>query len=269
MTTRRIYLEDIPLEEARARWWAAMEELGAVDPLPGMRVSVADALGRVTAEPVWALRSSPHYHASAMDGYAVRAEETLGATETSPLRLELGSQAIPVDTGDPLPHGKDAVIKIEDTHLVAEPAAARYVEIISSVAPWQHIRPMGEDMVASELVLPANHRLRPQDLGAIIGSGHTNVSVRRKPRVAILPTGTELVEPGSDPRPGEIVEYNAIMLAAKVEEWGGTATCLPSVVDDLELIKQTVAPSAPATRSSWVWQATRPSWASPAIQSRR
>jgi len=241
MTTRRIYLEDIPLEEARARWWAAMEELGAVDPLPGMRVSVADALGRVTAEPVWALRSSPHYHASAMDGYAVRAEETLGATETSPLRLELGSQAIPVDTGDPLPHGKDAVIKIEDTHLVAEPAAARYVELISSVAPWQHIRPMGEDMVASELVLPANHRLRPQDLGAIIGSGHTNVSVRRKPRVAILPTGTELVEPGSDPRPGEIVEYNAIMLAAKVEEWGGTATCLPSVVDDLELIKQTVA----------------------------
>jgi len=240
MPTRRIYLEDIPLEEARGRWWAALEELGAADPLPGVQVSVADALGRVTAEPIWALRSSPHYHASAMDGYAVRAAETLGATETSPLRLELGSQALPVDTGDPLPPGKDAVIKIEDTQLT-DHGSGITIEILSSVAPWQHIRPMGEDMVASELVLPANHRLRPQDLGAIIGSGHTTVSVRRKPSVAILPTGTELVEPGSDPQPGEIVEYNAIMLAAKVEEWGGVATCLRSVVDDSELIKQAVA----------------------------
>ena len=261
MAKRRIYLEDIPLEEALARWWMALEAAGAADPLPGEPVPAADALGRVTAEPVWARLSSPHYHAVAMDGYAVRAEETRGATETSPLRLQVGSHAIPVDTGDPLPQGMNAVIKIEDTQLIAEPQSSKskaqnaqhadrksqianrksQIEILAPVAPWQHVRPMGEDMVASELVLPANHKLRPQDLGAIVGSGHTMVSVRRKPRVAILPTGTELVPPGSEPRPGEILEYNAIMLAAKVEEWGGEATHLTPVPDDFEAIKTSVA----------------------------
>ena len=240
MGRRRIYLEDIPLEEATARWWAAMEEAGAAEPLPGELVHVADALGRVTAEPVWARLSSPHYHASAMDGYAVKAAETRGATETSPKRLQVGSQAIPVDTGDPLPPDTDAVIKIEDTQLIVDTSAIAHIEILNSVAPWQHVRPMGEDMVASELVLPANHRLRPQDLGAVVGSGHATISVRRRPRVAILPTGTELVPPGSQPQPGEIVEYNAIMLAAKVEEWGGKATRLDPVPDDFEAIKRCV-----------------------------
>ena len=255
MAKRRIYLEDIPLEEALARWWAAMEEAGTAAPLPGEPVPAADALGRVTAEPVWARLSSPHYHAAAMDGYAVRAEDTHGATETSPLRLQVGSQAIAVDTGDPLPQGMNAVIKIEDTQLITTEAQSRQypisntqypkrrsqIEILAPVAPWQHVRPLGEDMVASELVLPANHKLRPQDLGAIVGSGHTTVTVRRKPRVAILPTGTELVPPGSEPRPGEILEYNAIMLAAKVEEWGGEATRLTPVPDDFEAIKTSVA----------------------------
>ncbi|MDH7485677.1 MAG: molybdopterin biosynthesis protein [Anaerolineae bacterium] len=256
MGKRQVYLEDIPLEEAVARWWAALEEAGATAPLPGEPLPVAEALGRVTAEAVWARLSSPHYHAAAMDGYAVRAEDTRGATETTPLRLRVGTQAIPVDTGDPLPPGTNAVIKIEDTQLIAHHASRKSlianrlsqvaarpssIEILASVAPWQHVRPMGEDMVASELVLPANHRLRPQDLGAIVGSGHTTVSVRRRPRVAILPTGTELVPPGSEPRPGEIVEYNSIMLAAKVEEWGGEPTRLPPVPDDFEAIKDSVA----------------------------
>jgi len=259
---RHIYLQDIPLEEAIARWWTALEKVGALNPLPAEQVPVAEALGRVTAEPVWARFSSPHYHAAAMDGYAVRAEETRGATETSPLRLQVGAQAIPVDTGDPLPPGMNAVIKIEDTQLITAEAQSTqhatrntrvagrrsqatghisYIEILSSVAPWQHVRPMGEDMVAGELILPANHKLRPQDLGAIAGSGHAMVSVRRKPRVAILPTGGELVKPGSEPRPGEIVEYNSIMLAAKVEEWGGEPTRLDPVPDDFEIIKRRVA----------------------------
>ena len=247
MGKRQVYLEDIPLEEAVARWWAALEEAGATAPLPGEPVPVAEALGRVTAEAVWARLSSPHYHAAAMDGYAVRAEDTRGATETTPLRLRVGSQAIPVDTGDPLPPGTNAVIKVEDTQLIAEAHTSHiahrtsHIEILASVAPWQHVRPMGEDMVASELVLPANHRLRPQDLGAIAGSGHTTVSVRRRPRVAILPTGTELVPPGSELRPGEIVEYNSIMLAAKVEEWGGEAMRLPPVPDDFQAIEASVA----------------------------
>ena len=129
------------------------------------------ANGRVTAEPIWAKISSPHYHAAAMDGYAVRAEETHGATETSPKLLAVGTQAIVVDTGDPLPAGNNAVIMIEHTHLV-EDEAGDAIEIMAATAPWRHVRAMGEDMVATELVLPANHRLRPQDLGAIAGCGH-------------------------------------------------------------------------------------------------
>ena len=173
------YLEDIPLEEALTRWWLALAEAGLDTPLPGEPVALAEAAGRFTAEPVWALVSSPHYHASAMDGYAVRAEDTLGASETRPLRLEIGRQAFYVDTGDPLPPGTNAVIMVEDVQLQAH-ADAQAIEILSTVAPWQHVRPMGEDMVATELVLPANHRLRPQDIGAAAGSGHVQLSVRRE-----------------------------------------------------------------------------------------
>jgi putative molybdopterin biosynthesis protein len=175
---------------------------------------------------VWARISSPHYHASAMDGYAVRAEDTGGASETSPLLLLLGNQAFPLDTGDPLPPNSNAVIKIEDTHIITTPNGD-CIEILAATPPWKYVRPMGEDMVASELVLPANQRLRPQDLGAISGCGHTAVSVYRRPRVAILPTGTELVQPGEELQPGAIIEYNSLVLGGMAEEAGCIVTRLP------------------------------------------
>ena len=223
---RNIYLHDVALGEALASWHAALEAEGLLEPLSAETVPLSAALGRVTAEPVWARISSPHYHASAMDGYAVRAEETRGASETNPLLLKLGSQAFPLDTGDPLPPTTNAVIKIEDTHLVAT-AAGDCIEILAATPPWKYVRPMGEDMVASELVLPANHRLRPQDLGAIAGCGHTAVTVYRRPRVAILPTGTELVQPGAELKPGDIIEYNSLVLGGMAEEAGCIVTRLP------------------------------------------
>jgi putative molybdopterin biosynthesis protein len=131
-----------------------------------------------------------------------------------------------------MPPGTNAVIMIEDTQL----RAGEQVEIMAAVAPWQHVRPMGEDMVATELILPANHRVRPQDVGAAAGSGHAWLKVRRKPRVAILPTGTELVAPGENLKPGDIIEYNSLVLAAMVREWGGEATRLPALKDDYEAI---------------------------------
>jgi putative molybdopterin biosynthesis protein len=117
------------------------------------------------------------------------------------------------------------------------------IEIRASVAPWQHVRPMGEDMVATELVLPANHTLRPVDLGAVAGSGHPTISVRSRPRVAIIPTGSELVPVDRDqlPRPGEIIEYNSLVLAAQVTEWGGLATRWPIVPDRFNAIRDAVA----------------------------
>ncbi len=231
--THSPYLEDIPLSTALERWWAALESIGAGGPLPGERVPLHEATGRVTAEPVWAAVSSPHYHASAMDGYAVHADATRGASETNPVLLPLGKAAFYVDTGDPMPPGTNAVIMIEDTQL----REGEQVEIMAAVAPWQHVRPMGEDMVATELILPANHRVRPQDVGAAAGSGHAFLRVRRKPRVAILPTGTELVSPGENLKPGDIIEYNSLVLGAMVEEWGGEATRLPALKDDYAAIK--------------------------------
>ena len=111
---------------------------------------------------------------------------------------------------------------------------------MASTAPWRHVRAMGEDMVATELVLPANHRLRPQDLGAIAGSGHTEVKVYRRPRIAIQPTGTELVTPGSELKPGAIIEYNSLMLAAQAEEAGCIVDRLPIVADEYDVIKAAV-----------------------------
>src|SRR6266700_3121610 len=120
MPPREIYLEDIPLEEALARFWTALSRVGALTPLPGEAVPVEQALGRVTAEPVFARLSVPHYHASAMDGIAVRAENTLGASETSPVQLSLNAQAIWVDTGDPLPPETNAVIMAEHVQDVGD-----------------------------------------------------------------------------------------------------------------------------------------------------
>jgi putative molybdopterin biosynthesis protein len=226
---KNFYLENIPLAEAWSRFIMAMEMAGVWAELPGEDVPLDEALGRVTARPVWAALSSPGYHASAMDGYAVRSVETIGATETSPKRLTVGpnGQASYVDTGDPVPSWADAVIRIEDV----QPATEVYgeaIEILASVAPWTAIRPMGEDMVATELVLPANHQLKPVDLGALAGCGHPTVQVRRKPRVAVIPTGTELITVEQAAREGiksgDIIEYNSLVLSSQVREWGGVPT---------------------------------------------
>ncbi len=233
---RNMFLEDVPLDEARSRLQAALSAAGRWGALPGEPVALAEALGRVTAEPVWAKLSSPHYHAAGMDGYAVRAGDTLNATETRPLRLRLDAQAYPVDTGDPLPPGTNAVIMIEQV----EPIGGREIAIRAPVAPWQHVRLLGEDMVATELVLSVNHRLRPVDLGALAGCGYAAVSVRRRPRVVLIPTGDELVPPTVTPAPGQIVEYNSLVLAAQITTAGGLAETLPIVPDDRDRLRQTV-----------------------------
>src|SRR5919197_1008053 len=234
---RTVYLEDIALEDALGRLWAALERDGGLQPLPGEEVPVVAALGRVTADPVFASTSVPHYHAAAMDGIAVRAEESTGASETSPVHLKVGEQATWIDTGDPLPSGTNAVIMAEHVQEVGDDL----LEILAPVAPWQHVRPMGEDIVASELVLPENHRLTAVDLGAITAAGHSHIRVRRRPRIAVLPTGTELVEPGTPLKPGDIVDFNSIVLASQVREWGGEPTRLPPTPDDRSLLRERVA----------------------------
>ena len=232
-TGRRYYLSNIPLDQAVERFHDALRQAGALSRSPAEEVPVEDAGGRVTAGPVWAQVSSPHYDSAAMDGIAVSAADTTGASETSPIRLTVGEQAVWVDTGDPVPDGYDAVVMVEHVHEIDEAT----VEIQAPVPPYYHVRPLGEDMVASELLLPESHVLRPVDLGACAAAGVTKVLVRVRPTVAIIPTGSELVAAGSVAAAGEIVEFNSIILAGLVEEWGGHAARLAPVPDDLDRLR--------------------------------
>lgn len=247
-----VYLHDIPLSEALDRFWQALHAAG-MDGVLGEESIPLDlqSVGRVLSQPVWARVSSPHYHAAAMDGYAVRAEDTRGARLTAPVLLECSVQARYVDTGDLLPESFDAVIPIENVEpltaggeIADDPRNPTAIRIREAVVPWQHVRPLGEDMIATQLVLPAGQVIRPVDLGALAGSGQTAVIVSRRPKVAVIPTGTELVEIGSDAKPGEILEYNSLMLAAQVHEWGGMPNQLPIQADEFETIRNSVKTAA-------------------------
>ena len=254
-----IYLDDIPLPLAKAKFVEALEEAGLWGRL-GVDVIQLDefALGRILAEPVWAKMSSPHYHAAAMDGFAVRSKDTAGAALTSPVELNVSDRtnfdpsitgiASYVDTGDVLPDWADAVIPIEnleptDRHgnITANLRKPHSIKIREAVTPWSHVRLIGEDIVATQLVLPAGHKLRPVDLGAIAASGHDSISVARKPRVAIIPSGSELIDIGENIKPGKIIEFNSIILGAQVKEWGGHPERLPIAVDIFDEIRNSVS----------------------------
>jgi len=237
---RRIYLENIPLSEALDIWLKRLKEAGIDIPLPGERIPVDDSLWRVTAEAVVARLSSPLYHASAMDGYAVRFVDTFGASETKPKRLKVREEAIYLDTGDPMPDGFDAVIMIEDVNIVQGSDSSEYIEIIEPVTPWQNVRTIGEDIVSTELILPENHTIRPVDMGALLASGITDIMVRRRPKITVIPTGTELVEPGTELKKGNIIEYNSRILGGMVKECGGEYIRMPIVPDDYERLKKAI-----------------------------
>ncbi len=234
MTKRNIYLDNKPLEEALQLYLDKVKALS--EGLESEGIAVDEARGRITTEAVFAKLSSPHYHASAMDGIAIKASSTFSATETKPLHFKVDEAAFPVDTGDPLPEGCDAVIMIENIHYVDD----KTVEIINSVSPWQHVRVIGEDIVTTEMIVPANHTLSPYDIGALLAGGVTEVMVRKHPKVTVIPTGTELVQPGTQVKPGDIIEYNSRLLGGLITEWGGQVSRHAIVKDDYELLRSTL-----------------------------
>jgi putative molybdopterin biosynthesis protein len=255
-----VYLHDIPLLEAQRRLQQALAATNLWGVLRAEEIQLDEAaLGRVLAQPIWAVISSPHYHSAAMDGFAVHADSSAGAQPSSPVTLAVKkSPGLPpngtaeyVDTGDALPAWANAVIPIENVESLDEDGVASpnirnpaAIRIRSAIVPWSHVRPLGEDIVATQLVLPSGHVLRPVDLGAIAASGHGKVVVACKPRVAIIPTGTELVPIGSMPDPGRILEYNSLILAAQIVAMGGEATRRPIVSDDLDRIADAVRDAA-------------------------
>lgn len=221
------YLSVISLAEARA----LMER--SFPAVPGVvRVPVTTGVvGRITAAPIFARFSVPAIHLSAMDGIAVRSAETLGASEQNPVTLPGAAR---VNTGNIVPAGYDAVVMIEDVWVDGETYTIR-----KPVSPWQHIRPVGEDIGESEMILPSHHRIRPQDVGALANYGVTEVKVLNV-RAGLIPTGSELVPAGVMPPPGKVVESNTLMAASVLAEAGVEAHRYPIVPDDPDRIRDAV-----------------------------
>ncbi|MBW2019352.1 MAG: molybdopterin biosynthesis protein [Deltaproteobacteria bacterium] len=234
---RHIYLQMKSLEEAQAIFFNrfCLDRYLQQETIP-----TQEAAGRVTAEPVFARFSSPSYHAAAMDGIAVRAETTFGTTVDRPKNLRIGKDAFFVNTGHMMPEGTNAVIMIEHVVTLDEET----VQIESAAYPWQHVRKVGEDIVATELILPQNHLITPYEIGALLNGGVFDVKVKQRPRVLIIPTGSELMSPQdltSDTLPpGRVVESNSAILGALIGGCGGEYVSHPIVPDIFEEILNAV-----------------------------
>lgn len=217
------YLTNLPLEQARRDYLSLLTERGLA-PRTEM-VPVQSACGRVTAGAVYARICAPHYPACAMDGLAVTAADTFGASETTPVRLGPGRYEL-VDTGDPLPAGRDAVVMVEDVVWKGDEALLR-----EAAAPWQHVRQIGEDVCAGEMLLPARTAVSPAAIGAMIAGGVLEVEVLARPVVGIIPTGDEVVPPTPDPAPGDVMEFNSAIFSAMLTQWGALPRTYPIVRD--------------------------------------
>ena len=235
MAKRNLYLKTTPVEEAREKYMQALEEAGCLKQ-EEERTDTYESLGRITAEAVYAKCCSPLFNAAAMDGIAVKSAETAEAGEERPLALSLGSGYRIIDTGDPVKSPFDAVIMAEDVMETGE----GMVTITKSVPGWQHVRPIGEDIAAGEMLLPSHHTIRPVDIGVLLAGGILNLEIFKKPQVSIIPTGTEIIMPHENPKEGDIIDSNSGMIAAMVTESGGVPHRCSIVPDDYQKIKETV-----------------------------
>ena len=234
---RNVYLKMKTLEEARELLFKAFQP---AEPQLSETIPVPDSVGRVLAEAMFAKLSSPSFHAAAMDGIAVMAENTFGTSESRPKQLTIGRDAFNVNTGHVLPESTNAVIMIEHVQIIGE----NQVQIEAPVFPWQHVRKMGEDIVATELLFARNHRITPYSIGALLSGGILSVQVRKKPKVLIIPTGSELVDCSTTQieamKPGQVLETNSVVLGKLVEAWGGKYERHEMIRDDLETMTQIV-----------------------------
>ncbi len=229
-------LDNRPLQEAREKFITLAMDGFTPDT---EEISPQEACGRILARAVYAKICAPHYNASAMDGIAVRARDTFGAGENTPIVLTPG-QYTTVDTGDPLPEGADAVIMVEDVTEIGEGK----VKIIASLHPWQNVRQVGEDICMGDMIAPSYTEINPILSGAFLAGGVTKLEVFRRPLVGIIPTGDEIVPPTENPNKGDIIEFNSVIFSAMVREWGGEAKTYPIVKDKKELLTDAVKKAA-------------------------
>lgn len=238
MGKRNLYLKTTPVQEAIDIYRSEVEK--RVE-LQYETIPVTESLNRITGKAVYAKYCSPLFNAAAMDGIAVNAAKTEGASEGMPVELVFGKDYRIIDTGDPIHEPYDAVIMAED---LLETEDENKVKIISPAVPWQHIRPVGEDIVAGEMILPGRHCIRPIDVGVLLSGGIVEIEVVKNPTVAIFPTGTEIIEPGTEPKDGDIIESNSRMFENMAKVQGAEAVRFETIPDDYERIRDAVKEAA-------------------------
>lgn len=229
---RKIYLNKISLAEAQQKILNNFKNLRVDKEF----IDVIDSIDRVTAEAVYASRSAPNYYASAMDGIAVNSNDLLDVSERNPVSLKEGEEAVLVDTGDPVPTQFDAVIMIEEVNQLDD--GSFLVE--KGVPPWNNVRSIGESVVKGQLIVPINHKLSDYDIGGLLEAGVNKVKVYQRPKIGIIPTGNELVDPSSDPETGQLVEFNSKMISASLTKWGASPNYLDILPDKKDVIKEKI-----------------------------
>lgn len=236
---RNVYLKTIPISEAVDKARAALDRDSLIRPV---FTPTQETAGKVLSEAVFARFSSPTFHSAAMDGYAVSAPKTFGAREGTPKLLAPGTDCFPVNTGNPLPEGCDAVIMIENVTRTTDSQGNDVIAIEAPAFPWQHVRRIGEDIVATEMLFPQNHRISPYDIGALLSAGIWDVYVWEPVRIAIIPTGDEVLDFTKHPTPkaGQVVESNSQVLTALARQLGCEAFRIPPVSDKPEALQQAV-----------------------------
>ena len=223
------YLNNTPLDEAKKIYFEHLR--GAGFGPRSERVKSTDGCGRVLTGAVYAKICSPHYNASAMDGVAVLARDTYGAGEASPVTLTKEQYDV-VDTGDPIPENRDAVIMVEDL-IDAGDGAYR---IVAAVHPWQNVRQVGEDLCMGDMIAPSGTALTPALCGALLAGGVTETEVVRTPLVGVIPTGDEIVPPTESPETGDIIEFNSTVFKGMLTEAGALCRVYPITPDRKDLI---------------------------------
>jgi len=232
---RNIYLQTITIDEALEKVRQAIDP----DRLLGVEsLSTQEAASRITAQPVWARYSSPTFHSAAMDGIAVKAEKTFQAREGNSVSLKKDSDYIEVNTGNPMPAETDCVIMVEKI-VQHDP---RTILIENPAFPWQNVRRIGEDIVATELLIPQNQELSAYDIGALLSAGIWELKVKEKVKIHVIPTGDEVLDftLRPEPKPGQVIESNSQILMSMARKWPCEVDRTPPVPDDLEQLRKAV-----------------------------
>lgn len=228
---RDTYIDNINIQDAKDKYYNKLDIQRKIE-----KINVLESVNRITSQAVYAIISSPHYNAAAMDGIAVISKNTDGASDTNPVKLKLNEDYIYVNTGNQIFEPYDSVIMIEDVIEISE----NEVQIIKSAYPWQHIRQIGEDIVATEMIIKSNHMVRPVDLGALLSGGVEKIQVYKKPQIGIIPTGSEIIEDLSQLKDGKIMDSNSRVFEAYVEQLGATGKRYSPIKDDYELLKSNI-----------------------------